>query len=303
MARGPGGPAAPLGGGPRVGVDTGGGDRGDDRAADTGRELRLRRPRPGGRALLSLLLGLAVLAGVLGLDLQAGVLRSGGLWAAGELMRSLLRPELSVELLVVTLPQAALLTLAYAVAGMSVALALGLPGALVVSGALTRRGAVRATTGGLGRALFGVLRAPHELVWALLLLQILGPHPLAGILAIGVPYGAIIARVLGERLQDVPAAPLAALRSAGATPAQLVAYGRVPLALGDMVGYVLYRFECAVRAAAVLSFIGLGGIGQQVQIALADLRFARVWTLLAGLLVIIVALDWASSRVRERLAT
>jgi phosphonate transport system permease protein len=149
------------------------------------------------------------------------------------------------------------------------------------------------------RGLFATVRAIHELVWALLLLIILGPNPIAGVIAIGLPYGATVARVLGERLTDVPAAPLAALTSAGSSPWQTLFYGRLPLAGADLAGYLFYRFECAVRAAAVLSFIGLGGIGFQIQIALADLRFERVWPLLAALLVLVVAVDRLSRYVRE----
>jgi len=55
-----------------------------------------------------------------------------------------------------------------------------------------------------------------------------------------------------------------------------------------------------VRAAAVLSFIGLGGLGLRIEVALADLRFEQVWTLLAALVLLVVAVDRVSGRVRSR---
>lgn len=265
------------------------------------RELSPSRPRPGARTGLTVVLVAAVAASLAGVDLAE--LADGNLRAVGDLLASLLRPELSAELLFDTLPAATLLTVAYAVAGLSVALVVGLPGAVAISGTLTRRRAVRLPSSGTSRGLFALLRAPHELIWALLFVDVLGPHPLAGILAIGLPYGAVIARVLGERLQDVPEGPLAALRSAGASPAQVLLYGRVPIASSDMIGYVMYRFECAVRAAVVLSLVGLGGIGFEIQNALDDLRYERVWTLVAALVGVIVAIDWLSARVRERITT
>ncbi len=255
------------------------------------------RPRPGSRSALSLLLVIAVL---LSLAAVAGeqVVGSGGGSAARSLLGSLLRPDLSADFLLVV-AGATLLTASYAVAGMSVALLLGVPGALLVSGVLTRRRSTRVASVLGFRALFATLRAVHELIWALLLLTILGLNPLAGILAIGLPYGATIARVLGDRLLDVPAEPLQALRSAGASPVQVLLYGRLPLAAGSLAGYLFYRLECAVRAAAVLSFIGLGGLGLRIEVALADLRFEQVWTLLAALVLLVVAVDRVSGRVRS----
>lgn len=259
------------------------------------------RPQPGARPLLALLLAVALVLSLLALDPPEGLLDRGGWRVAGQMLASLLRPDLSPAFLA-QVAEASLLTLAYAVAGMSVALAVGLPGAVLVSGTLTPRTLTRLPLVGGSRGVFAVLRAPHELVWGLLFVQVFGFHPLAGILAIGLPYGAIIARVLGERLQDVPEGPLAALRSAGASPAQLLCYGRLPIALPDMIGYLMYRFECAVRVSAVLSIIGLGGIGQQLEIVLYDLRYEGMWPLLAALVLIITGIDWLSARLRQRVA-
>ncbi len=256
------------------------------------------RPHPGNRTLLTALLLAAFAASVLAAPV--GDLLSGG-GAAGALLGSLLRPDLTAGFLS-TVAEASAVTAAYAVAAMSVALLLGMPGALLVSGVLARRRLVRAGTSATARALIAVPRAVHELVWALVLLAVLGLTPLTGVLAIAIPYGATIARVLGDRLLDVPQGPLGALRSAGASPAQILVYGRLPLAARGITSYLLYRLECAVRAAAVLSFIGLGGIGLQVEIALADLRFERVWPLLGALVLLVLVVDTASRALSRRCA-
>lgn len=257
------------------------------------------RPHPGARSLLGLLLVAAFVGSLLAIDVDGF---SGGASAARDLLLAVLRPDLSPAFLLVV-AEATLLTAAYAVAGMSVALLVGVPGALLVSGVLVRRRGPRVVSVVGARGAFATLRAVHELIWALLLLTVLGLHPLAGILAIGIPYGATMARVLGDRLLDVPEAPLASLRAAGATPGQLLLYGRLPLAGADLTGYVFYRLECAVRAAAVLSFIGLGGIGFRIEVALADLRFEQVGTLLLALLVLVVGVDALSRGARSRLVT
>ncbi len=256
------------------------------------------RPRPGSRSALTVLLGGSFLLSVGAISGNA-LLGSGGAAATRSLLLSLLHPELAPEFLLVA-ARATLLTASYAVAGMSVALLVGLPGALAVSGVLARRRTARLVTVLGSRSVFATLRAVHELVWALLLLTILGLNPLAGILAIGIPYGATIARVLGDRLLDVPQAPLDALRSAGASPAQVLLFGRLPLAATSLSGYLFYRLECAVRAASVLSFIGLGGLGFRIEVALDDLRFGQVWTLLGSLVLLVVGVDRLSRRFRAR---
>lgn len=264
--------------------------------------LRLRPPLTGPRTRLTAVLAAALAVSVAVVAAQPEGLHGRGLATAVALLGAALTPDLSPGFLA-TVAEAALLTLSYAVASMTVALVIGLPGALAVSGLLARRPAGGRVTVLLARSGFAGLRAFHELVWALLLVVLLGLTPMAGVLAIGVPYGAIIAKVIGERLQEVPTEPLDALRSAGARPAQVVAYGAAPLIAADAVAYLSYRFECAVRSAAVLSFVGLGGIGLQIQVALADLAYGRVWTLVAALVVLVVGVDRLGSRARRRWVT
>ncbi|MBW3577575.1 MAG: ABC transporter permease subunit [Actinobacteria bacterium] len=263
--------------------------------------LVLGRPRPGRRIVLTAVLVAAVAASIAAVDVSGGVLHPGGAAALGALLQAAVTPEVSAAFLSRTVLPATALTVAYAVAALTVAVAVGIPGALVASGVLAHRRLWRGVTAGPVRAALGFLRSIDELIWALLFVNVLGLHPLAGVLGIGLPYGATIGRVLAERFQDVPEEPLAALRGAGASEAQVLLYGRLPSALADMTSYVLYRFECAVRAAAVLSFVGLGGVGLELTVLLADLEFRRVWTLLYALVVVIVAVDALGGRLRARL--
>ena len=57
-------------------------------------------------------------------------------------------------------------------------------------------------------------------------------------------------------------------------------YGQFQMALPDMLSYTFYRFECGIRAAAILSFVGIQGLGYQIQLSMHDLLFSQVWTLL-----------------------
>ncbi len=260
----------------------------------------LRARVEGRRALTLALTGMLALS-LLAVPWREGLLHGGGLRAAGEIALAALRPELSWAL-AGTVVTAAWRTLAYALAGLSLALVLGVPLGVVASGVLARTRWARWCSVGGARGLLGVLRAVHELVWAWLLVAAVGLSPWAGVLALALPYAGILGRVLAELLQDADEAPLEALRRAGASEAQVLAHGRLPLIAADAVGYIFYRLECGIRSAAVLSFVGLGGLGFHIQTALADLDFARAWTFVWAMALLMVAVDAWSSAVRRGLA-
>lgn len=180
---------------------------------------------------------------------------------------------------------------------------LAFPAGIIASGVLLRRPVLRGITVGLVRFLLGFFRAIHELVWALLFVTALGLSPLAAVLALALPYAGILGRILADMLSDVPERPLAALRAAGASEWTVLLYGRLPHALPNMVSYALYRYECGIRSAAILSFVGLGGLGYQIQISLDDLRYNEVWTFVYCLVLLAVLVDTWSRVLRRRLTT
>ena len=94
------------------------------------------------------------------------------------------------------------------------------------------------------------------------------PTPVAGILALAIPYAGILGRIYSEILVDVPQQPLNALRASGASEFKVFLYGRLPMALPDMLSYTFYRLECAVRSAAILSFVGITGLGYQIRLSI-----------------------------------
>ena len=235
-------------------------------------------------------------------DWQQPIAHGGGGDAALQALLALFPPELSPEFLRICLV-ASWHTLAYAVAGMSLAVSLGLPLGVLASGALAERPASRGRILPTSvRLVLAAMRSVHELVWALLFVAAVGLSPMAAILAMAIPYAGILGRIYAELLQDVPAEPIAALEATGASPLRSLLYGYLPMALPDLLSYTFYRLECGIRAAAIMSFVGIDGIGFQIELSLADLLFRQVWTLLIFLVTLVVAVDWWSGRVRRSLA-
>ena len=253
------------------------------------------------RRLLTLILLGAFLWSLLNVSWGAGVLHSGGLGAIGDFVTSLFSLELSSGILrdAVT---ASWRTVAYAVAGMTLALVIGFPLGVIASGVLAQSAWSRAASVGGVRFVLAFFRSIHELVWAWLFVAAVGLSPMAAVLALGIPYGGILGRIYSELLQDVPEAPIRALRSSGASEWQVFWYGRLPMALPDILSYTFYRLECGIRSAAILSFVGLGGLGFQIHISLADLNYERAWTFMLFLVALVVVVDLWSSAVRRRVA-
>jgi phosphonate transport system permease protein len=253
-----------------------------------------------GRGALTLLLLAALLWSLLQVEWQDGVLRVNGLRVLASVMAGLLRPDLSAEVLA-TVARAAWITTVYAVAGLTLALALGLPLGILASGVLLRGRARRAAIS-VGRGVLAALRAVHELVWAWLFVAALGLSPFAAVFALALPYAGVLGRIYADLLNDVPEPPLTALRASGAGEAQVLIYGRLPAAAPDMLAYTFYRFECAIRSSAIMGFVGLGGLGLQIQLAVSDLRFSVVGTALLAMIVLIAAIEAWSGVVRRDLA-
>ena len=238
-----------------------------------------------------------------GLDLGNLVNERG--WGQVEAFaRAAVRPETDADFLRLTLEEAGV-TLAFALLGTLVSLLIGVPGGVLLAERTWRGldGRSRTHPGWLAaRGAFAVPRSMHEVVFGLFLVNILGLDPLVAVLAIGVPFGAVTAKVFSEFLDDVDDEAERALRSAGAGRLAALAFGVVPVALADLVSYAFYRFECAIRAAAVLGIVGAGGLGFQLALSFQSLRYEQMWTLLWALVVVSGVADWMSAVVRRRRA-
>ena len=216
-------------------------------------------------------------------------------WAAAP------RPELSAEFLGVTW-RASLTTVAFAVLGTALSVAIGLVGGVLTSETWWRR----PTTGRLrpgwfaGRGLAGLPRGIHEAVWGLFLVNILGRDPMVGVLAIALPFGAITAKVYAELIDEAAAGPYDALRAAGAGRVAALAYAVFPRTLPDLVSYAFYRLECSIRSAVILGMIGAGGLGLELNLTFQSLRYREMWTLIYALVVISALADVWGAGLRRR---
>jgi phosphonate transport system permease protein len=147
------------------------------------------------------------------------------------------------------------------------------------------------------------MRAVPEIVIALILVFILGGGPVPAVIAIALHTGGALGKLFSEVAENADLKPVEGLTSVGATWGQKMWLGVLPQVAPNWSSYALLRFEINVRASAILGFVGEGGIGHDLKLAMqwGQGRYDEVVAIFILLFLTIVAIDQISDRARERL--
>lgn len=125
-----------------------------------------------------------------------------------------------------------------------------------------------------------VLRAIPEYVWAFLLLAVMGISVWPIVLALALHNLGILAKLSAEIVENLPPAPMAALRGLGATRLQIAAAVIMPLALPRFLMFFFYRWETCVREATILGMLGYVSLGYWIQDARARNAYDEMFLLI-----------------------
>jgi phosphonate transport system permease protein len=150
-------------------------------------------------------------------------------------------------------------------------------------------------------ALFVIVssRSINSLIWALMLVVIVGPGVLAGILAIGLRSIGFCAKLLYEAIEEIDERQVEAVRATGASRAQVTAYGIVPQVLPAFAGISVFRWDINIRESTVLGLVGAGGIGLPLNAALTTLAWTQVSLILLIIIATVIISEWVSAKVRH----
>ncbi|GAB5469783.1 MAG: phosphonate ABC transporter, permease protein PhnE [Rhodospirillales bacterium] len=150
-------------------------------------------------------------------------------------------------------------------------------------------------------ALFVIVasRSINSLIWALLLVAIIGPGILAGVIAIALRSIGFIAKLLYEAIEEIDASQVEAVRATGASSAQVMDYAIVPQILPAFFGIAVFRWDINIRESTILGLVGAGGIGLQLQASLNVLAWPQVTLIFLVILATVVLSEWVSAKVRH----
>jgi phosphonate transport system permease protein len=142
-------------------------------------------------------------------------------------------------------------------------------------------------------------RSINSLIWALLLVSIIGPGILAGTIAIGLRSIGFIAKLLYEAIEEIDKNQVEAISATGASRWQVMAYGIVPQIAPAFAGITVFRWDINIRESTVLGLVGAGGIGLQLNASLNVLAWPQVTLILITILIAVLVSEWVSAKVRH----
>jgi phosphonate transport system permease protein len=142
-------------------------------------------------------------------------------------------------------------------------------------------------------------RSINSLIWALLLVSIVGPGVFAGIIAISLRSIGFIAKLLYEAIEEIDQNQVEAISATGASRSQVVIFGIVPQIMPAFAGIAVFRWDINLRESTVLGLVGAGGIGLQLQASLNVLAWPQVTLILIIIFFAVLLSEWVSAKVRH----
>ena len=151
------------------------------------------------------------------------------------------------------------------------------------------------------RTVFNILRSIEPLIMAILFAVWVGIGPFAGVLALGLHSTAALGKLFSEQIESIDTGPVEAITATGAHPVQVVLYGVLPQVVPQFLALGFYRWDINVRMSTIIGFVGGGGIGFLLQQWINLLKYNQAGTALLAIAVVVISLDMASARLREKI--
>lgn len=152
------------------------------------------------------------------------------------------------------------------------------------------------------RGLLNFLRAMPAMIWAMLFVSLCGLGPLAGVFGIVCHATGTLGKLFlecvesrGPKIREV----LEAMQLDGATERQLIRYGLIPEIFPLFASYVLYRLESTIRTSTIMGFVGAGGLGLELTVAIRMFRRKEALAIILVILVLVTAVDFVSANTRR----
>lgn len=142
-------------------------------------------------------------------------------------------------------------------------------------------------------------RSINSLIWALMLVTIVGPGVFAGIIAIGLRSIGFCAKLLYEAIEEIDETQVEAVTATGASRSQVITYGIWPQVLPAFAGISVFRWDINIRESTVLGLVGAGGIGLELNASITTLAWTQVSLILLVIISTVILSEWVSAKVRH----
>ncbi len=153
----------------------------------------------------------------------------------------------------------------------------------------------------ISRRYLEIARTVPELVWALIFVFCFSVGPMAGVLAIGLHACGALGKLYSEVNENIDMRPLEGVKASGGTWFDQIRYGAVPQVLPNIISYTLLRFEINVRASSIIGYVGAGGLGQEIRVAMSFQEYTDLSALFLIILATVILIDYGSEKLRHRI--
>lgn len=150
------------------------------------------------------------------------------------------------------------------------------------------------------RLVLAAIRVMPSILWALLLVIMVGIGPLAGVIAISLYTVGFLGKLQYESIEGLPAIGLETATAMGMSPWQRIRFVVLPESANSLISQALFMFEYNVRATTIIGIVGAGGIGRFIGVYQRLFLYDRVVALLIMIFVTVVLIDAVSARIRRR---
>lgn len=150
------------------------------------------------------------------------------------------------------------------------------------------------------RRILDVLRGLDMAIWGLIFVRAVGMGPLAGVLAIVMQDLGLLGKLYAEGHEAVERSPSRGLRALGASPLQTHRFGIFTQSFPTFLALSLYQIESNTRSAAVLGFVGAGGIGLVYAENMRLWNWDVVMFITLILVAIVMTMDKISAMLRAK---
>ncbi len=151
------------------------------------------------------------------------------------------------------------------------------------------------------RLFLSVIRTVPALVYGLMVIKMTGPGPMAGVVTFSIVSIGMISKLYIEDIEEISKGLKETAQVAGFSWFKTVRLVVFPQVLNGIISTVIYRFEINLRDASVLGLIGAGGLGTPINLAMAEQRWHDVGAYLLGLIVLVLIVEFISTKVRAKL--
>ncbi len=151
------------------------------------------------------------------------------------------------------------------------------------------------------RRLAEFARCVPEVVYALIFVVAFGIGPLAGFLALTAHTTGALGKLFAEVNENIDERQLEGVRAAGGNWFEVIRYAALPQILPNFTTYTLWRLELNIRSAAIIGFVGAGGIGQELYQAIGLNYYEDVSAIVLMVVFTIMIIDLVCERIRHRI--